>query len=37
MTKILGGVDDPVALRPTWKTNLLWLFVVAVIVIAVAS
>jgi hypothetical protein len=29
--------DDPVALRPTWKTNLLWLFVVAVVVIAVAS
>jgi hypothetical protein len=29
--------DDSVALRPTWKVNLFWLFVVAVIVIAVAS
>jgi hypothetical protein len=29
--------DDLVALRPTWKTNLFWLFVVAVVVIAVAS
>jgi hypothetical protein len=28
---------DPVALRPTWKSNLGWLLLVAVIVIAVAS
>jgi hypothetical protein len=31
------SADDPVALRPMWKTNLFWLFVVAVIVLAVAS
>jgi hypothetical protein len=30
-------VDDPTALRATWKKNVFWLFVVAVIVIAVAS
>ena len=29
--------DDPVTLRPTWKWNLLWLFVALVVVIAVAS
>jgi hypothetical protein len=28
---------DPIALRPTWKSNLGWLLLVAVIVIAVAS
>ena len=28
---------NPDALRPTWKSNLGWLFLVAVIVIAVAS
>jgi hypothetical protein len=28
---------DPVALRPTWKSNLGWLLLVVVIVIAVAS
>jgi hypothetical protein len=31
------SADDPVPLRPMWKTNLFWLFVVAVTVIAVAS
>ena len=30
-------VTDPVALRPTWKGNLLMLVVVAVVVLAVAS
>jgi hypothetical protein len=30
-------VDGPVGLRPTWKRNLFWLLVVAVVVIAVAS
>jgi hypothetical protein len=34
--KIFSPVD-PVALRPMWKINLFWLFVAAVIVIAVAS
>jgi hypothetical protein len=29
--------DDPIALRPMWKINLFWLFVAAVIVLAVAS
>jgi hypothetical protein len=27
----------PVGLRPTWKRNLFWLFVIALIVIAIAS
>lgn len=27
----------PIGLRPTWKRNLFWLFVIAIIVIAVAS
>ena len=32
-----SGFPDPVALRPTWKGNLIVLLVVAVVVLAVAS
>ena len=32
-----SGLPDPVALRPTWKGNLIFLLVVAVVVLAVAS
>ena len=32
-----GRVPDPVALRPTWKGNLILLLVVLVVVLAVAS
>ena len=31
------ALPDPVALRPTWKGNLIFLLVVAVVVLAVAS
>jgi hypothetical protein len=31
------GLPDPVALRPAWKGNLIFLLVVAVVVLAVAS
>jgi hypothetical protein len=30
-------LPDPVALRPTWKGNLFWLIVVAIVFFAVAS
>ena len=32
-----SALPDPVALRPTWKGNLIFLLVVAVVVLAVAS
>ena len=32
-----SGLPDPVALRPTWKGNLIFLLVVAIVVLAVAS
>ena len=32
-----SALPNPVALRPTWKGNLIFLLVVAVVVLAVAS
>jgi len=36
-TMTSSALPDPVALRPTWKGNLIFLLVVAVVVLAVAS
>jgi hypothetical protein len=32
-----SALPNPVALRPTWKANLIFLLVVAIVVLAVAS
>jgi hypothetical protein len=37
MTSSDQGIPDPVALRPTWKGNLLMLLVALVVLFAVAS
>jgi hypothetical protein len=34
---LIPGVPGPVALRPTWKVNLLVLLIVLLIVFAIAS